>query len=117
MAARVVELSPALVLEAMKMEHVVPLPPQMRVRAWHVAAGDMVEQGDLLAMLEPAHAAGPTPSTASQDDPRAIRADLQRVIDRLLAADGVVRASTVIALDTQISPRVLPLVRVAATLD
>ena len=41
-------------------------------------------------------------------------ADLQRVIDRLLAADGVVRASTVIALDTQISPRVLPLVRVAA---
>ena len=40
-------------------------------------------------------------------------ADLQRVIDRLLAADGVVRASTVIALDTQISPRVLPLVRAA----
>ncbi len=38
---------------------------------------------------------------------------LQRVIDRLLAADGVVRASTVIALDTQISPRVLPLVRAA----
>jgi DNA-binding Lrp family transcriptional regulator len=36
-------------------------------------------------------------------------ADLQRVIDRLLAAEGVVRASTVIALDTQISPRVLPL--------
>jgi DNA-binding Lrp family transcriptional regulator len=30
--------------------------------------------------------------------------DLQRVIDRLLAADRVVRASTVIALDTQISP-------------
>ena len=40
-------------------------------------------------------------------------ADLQRVIDRLLAAEGVVRASTVIALDTQISPRVLPLVREA----
>ena len=40
-------------------------------------------------------------------------ADLQRVIDRLLAAEGVVRASTVIALDTQISARVLPLVREA----
>ncbi len=40
-------------------------------------------------------------------------ADLQRVIDRLLAAEGVVRASTVIALDTQISPRVLPLLREA----
>jgi DNA-binding Lrp family transcriptional regulator len=42
-------------------------------------------------------------------------ADLQRVLDRLLAADGVVRASTVIALDTQISARVLPLLRAAAT--
>jgi DNA-binding Lrp family transcriptional regulator len=42
-------------------------------------------------------------------------ADLQRVIDRVLAADGVVRASTVIALDTQISARVLPLVRAALT--
>lgn len=41
-------------------------------------------------------------------------ADLQRVLDRLLAADGVVRASTVIALDTQISRRVLPLLREAA---
>jgi DNA-binding Lrp family transcriptional regulator len=40
--------------------------------------------------------------------------DLQRVIDRLLAAEGVVRASTVIALDTQVSPRVLPLLREAA---
>jgi DNA-binding Lrp family transcriptional regulator len=37
-------------------------------------------------------------------------ADLQRVIDRVLASDGVVRASTVIALDTQIRWRLLPLV-------
>ena len=43
-------------------------------------------------------------------------ADLQRVIDRLLLADGVVRASTVIALATQISPRVLPLVQHAVPL-
>ncbi|HEX4699550.1 MAG TPA: Lrp/AsnC family transcriptional regulator [Actinomycetes bacterium] len=41
-------------------------------------------------------------------------ADLQRVIDRVLAANGVVRASTVIALDTQISARVLPLLHEAA---
>lgn len=41
-------------------------------------------------------------------------ADLQRVIDRLLVADGVVRAATVIALDTQVSARVLPLLRAAA---
>jgi DNA-binding Lrp family transcriptional regulator len=37
-------------------------------------------------------------------------ADLQRVIDRVLASDGVVRASTVIALDTQIPWRLPPLV-------
>lgn len=41
-------------------------------------------------------------------------ADLQRVIDRVLASPGVVRASTVIALDTQIRHRVLPLLREAA---
>ena len=41
-------------------------------------------------------------------------ADLQRVIDRVLASPGVVRASTVIALDTQIRYRVLPLLREAA---
>src|SRR5687768_4505305 len=41
-------------------------------------------------------------------------ADLQRVIDRVLASEGVVRASTVIALDTQILRRLLPLLAVAA---
>jgi DNA-binding Lrp family transcriptional regulator len=40
-------------------------------------------------------------------------ADLQRVIDQVLAYEGVVRASTVIALDTQIPLRVLPLTRAA----
>lgn len=40
-------------------------------------------------------------------------ADLQRVIDRVLASEGVVRASTVIALDTQIPRRVLPLLESA----
>lgn len=39
--------------------------------------------------------------------------DLQRVIDRVLASEGVVRASTVIALDTLIPHRVLPLTRAA----
>ncbi len=37
-------------------------------------------------------------------------ADLQRVIDRVLADDRIVRSSTVIALATQIPHRVLPLV-------
>lgn len=42
-------------------------------------------------------------------------ADLQRVIDRVLSFDGIVRTSTVIALATQIPWRTLPLV--AASVD
>src|SRR5262245_12377253 len=41
-------------------------------------------------------------------------ADLQRVIDTIVAYDGIVRASTVIALAEQIRYRTLPLVRSAA---
>jgi DNA-binding Lrp family transcriptional regulator len=41
-------------------------------------------------------------------------ADLQRVIDVIVDVAGVVRASTVIALATPVSYRVLPLVRTAA---
>jgi len=40
-------------------------------------------------------------------------ADLQRVIDRVVGFEGIVRTSTVIALATQIPPRVLPLLRAA----
>lgn len=42
-------------------------------------------------------------------------ADLQRVIDKIVSSDGVVRASTVIALDEQIPYRTLPLVTGAST--
>ena len=41
-------------------------------------------------------------------------ADLQRVIDSVLADPGIVRSSTVIALATQIPHRVLPLLETAA---
>ena len=41
-------------------------------------------------------------------------ADLQRVIDAVVATDGVVRSSTVIALATQLPLRMLPLVAAAA---
>jgi DNA-binding Lrp family transcriptional regulator len=44
-------------------------------------------------------------------------ADLQRVIDRLVDFEGIVRTSTVIALATQIPPRVLPLLRDAIQPD
>ncbi len=44
-------------------------------------------------------------------------ADLQRVIDAVLADPGIVRSSTVIALATQIPHRVLPLVDAVVAAD
>ena len=41
-------------------------------------------------------------------------ADLQRVIDQIVGYEGIVRASTIIALAEQIPYRVLPLVAAAA---
>ena len=40
--------------------------------------------------------------------------DLQRVLDAIIATDGVTRAATVISLATQVPYRVLPLVRAAS---
>jgi hypothetical protein len=42
-------------------------------------------------------------------------ADLQRVIDAIVSAEGVVRSATLISLATQVPYRVLPLVRSAAS--
>ena len=44
-------------------------------------------------------------------------ADLQRVVDAIVSAEGVVRSSTLISLATQVPYRVLPLVRAAASSD
>jgi DNA-binding Lrp family transcriptional regulator len=41
-------------------------------------------------------------------------ADLQRVIDRIVSAEGILRSASVIALKTQVAYRVLPLVEQAA---
>jgi DNA-binding Lrp family transcriptional regulator len=42
-------------------------------------------------------------------------ADLQRVLDAIVSAEGVVRSATLISLATQVPYRVRPLVRTAAT--
>jgi hypothetical protein len=44
-------------------------------------------------------------------------ADLQRVIDAIVSAEGVVRSSTLISLAAQVPYRILPLVRAAAALS
>jgi DNA-binding Lrp family transcriptional regulator len=41
-------------------------------------------------------------------------ADLQRVLDAIVSVEGVVRSATVISLATQVSYRILPLVRATA---
>ena len=41
-------------------------------------------------------------------------ADLQRVLDAIVSAEGVVRSATLISLATQVPYRILPLVRAAA---
>jgi len=82
MAARVVQLEPQLILEAMKMEHVLPLPAGTRVAEWHVTADEMVEEGQLLASLVAASGAHAAESQTVAEQNSAVRADLQRVIDR-----------------------------------
>jgi DNA-binding Lrp family transcriptional regulator len=42
-------------------------------------------------------------------------ADLQRVLDAIVSAEGVVRSSTLISLATQVPYRIIPLVRAAAS--
>jgi DNA-binding Lrp family transcriptional regulator len=42
-------------------------------------------------------------------------ADLQRVLDSIVSAEGVVRSSTLISLATQVPYRILPLTRAAAS--
>ena len=44
-------------------------------------------------------------------------ADLQRVLDAIVSTEGVIRCSTVISLATQVSYRILPLVRAAASVQ
>ena len=44
-------------------------------------------------------------------------ADMQRVLDAIVSTEGVVRSATLISLATQVSYRVLPLVRAAANAD
>jgi DNA-binding Lrp family transcriptional regulator len=42
-------------------------------------------------------------------------ADLQRVLDAIVSAEGVVRSATLISLAAQVPYRILPLVRAAAS--
>ncbi|WP_395699590.1 carboxyl transferase domain-containing protein [Aquabacterium sp.] len=93
MAGRVVQLhagagqalaaaAEALVLEAMKMQHGIAVPQAVRVEALRVAAGDFVDEGQLLMLLAPADADAQQQAAAHALDLDHLRADLQRVLER-----------------------------------
>jgi pyruvate/2-oxoglutarate dehydrogenase complex dihydrolipoamide acyltransferase (E2) component len=76
-----------LVLEAMKMEHEIPAEIDGLVRSLEVAVGQTVEEGQLLAVLEPgatlpaAEASDDTALTPSRDDLSAVRARHDLTLD------------------------------------
>ncbi|MBP6903043.1 MAG: carbamoyl-phosphate synthase large subunit [Burkholderiaceae bacterium] len=78
-----------LLLEAMKMQHGITLPAAARIAAQRVAAGDFVSEGQVLLWLQPLDAAEVADAAAAEHDLDAIRADLQRLLDRqALTADA-----------------------------
>jgi acetyl/propionyl-CoA carboxylase alpha subunit/acetyl-CoA carboxylase carboxyltransferase component len=70
------------VLEAMKMEHVVVSERSGRVRSVAVARGDTVFEGDALAAVEEGEIAGAAAAGGASVDLAAIRADLAEVVER-----------------------------------
>jgi acetyl/propionyl-CoA carboxylase alpha subunit/acetyl-CoA carboxylase carboxyltransferase component len=93
MAARVAEIGVSVgdrvrngqtvaVVEAMKMEHTLAAPCAGRVIEIRVAAADQVLEDQVLVVLERSETDDGPQAQAATVDPRAIRPDLQRVIDR-----------------------------------
>ncbi len=70
------------ILDAMKMEHVIAADCDGRVLELRVESGAQVVEGQVLAVLEPADLGGQAADTAQSGDRRAVRADLQRLLDR-----------------------------------
>jgi acetyl/propionyl-CoA carboxylase alpha subunit/acetyl-CoA carboxylase carboxyltransferase component len=71
-----------LVMEAMKMEHVVSAPAGGVVRALHVAAGDTVYEGAPLLVLEETAVEATAARAAGPVDPEHIRPDLAEALAR-----------------------------------
>ncbi|TNE59797.1 MAG: carbamoyl-phosphate synthase large subunit [Alphaproteobacteria bacterium] len=74
--------TPILIMEAMKMEHVIASETGGTVLDFHVEAGDTVFENDLLASLEPGEAVSAGKAEETAVDLDHIRPDLQENIDR-----------------------------------
>ncbi len=77
---------PILIMESMKMEHVISAPISGFVRALTVGEGDTVFEGHALAFIEAADIAGAATEAEQDIDLDFIRPDLKAVIERLDAA-------------------------------
>jgi acetyl/propionyl-CoA carboxylase alpha subunit len=73
--------SPVLVMEAMKMEHVIAAAGSGTVREIRVGVGDAVYEGATLAVIEPGAVAVEAAGTPETVDLDAIRPDLQEALD------------------------------------
>jgi acetyl/propionyl-CoA carboxylase alpha subunit/acetyl-CoA carboxylase carboxyltransferase component len=71
-----------LIMESMKMEHVITSPISGLVRAVHVSPGDTVFEGYPLAFIEPRELAASREAVEQRVDLDAIRPDLAAVIER-----------------------------------
>ncbi|NMO93913.1 carboxyl transferase domain-containing protein [Actinomycetospora sp. TBRC 11914] len=85
-SAAVGDLVPAgaelVVVEAMKMQHVVHSPRPGRIAALDVAVGDAVSPGTVLARLQPSDAAAELTAQDTTPDPDHVRADLAETLER-----------------------------------
>jgi acetyl/propionyl-CoA carboxylase alpha subunit/acetyl-CoA carboxylase carboxyltransferase component len=84
-----------LVMEAMKMEHVIAAPSGGQVRAVNVAAGDAIFEGAVLLLLEPAEVDAEDAGVEQEVDLEVIRPDLAEVIDRHAAGLDAQRPAAV----------------------
>lgn len=106
MAGRVVQLAvapgdllgagaEALVLEAMKMQHGVLVDAPVRIVSIEVAAGEAVDEGQLLMRLAPADAATEHLAPARGADAGPLRADLQRLLHRRALTEDAARPEAI----------------------
>jgi len=86
------------VIEAMKMQHALAAEAPCVVQQWLVQPGQAVQEGEPLALLSPASDGAPASQPeAGAAHPPAVRADLQRVLDRQARTQDAARAQAVAA--------------------
>ncbi|HKY90784.1 MAG TPA: carboxyl transferase domain-containing protein [Nevskiaceae bacterium] len=84
-----------LVLEALKMEHLIAADTSGIVRRIDVREGDVVREGQALLYVEPGDGAATAAHAATEHDPDHIRPDLAEALDRLAQVEDAARPDAV----------------------